>query len=307
MDRTDVALSLLLLTNSRSSIRELADKLGLSVPAVHGRIQSLRDQDILKAFTTKLSLGALRASATLIFGRSQAGDLPAVAERRGGDEHTYWVALAGGGSIYVGGYLREIGELEGYANRVTEVGEISDPVVGLMAGLPGPAGKSPLEDLDRLDYRILAALQRDSRRPIAEVAEQVGVSAKTAARRLEGMVRDGIVEFSTQWYPDASNDIISAFHLDLNPGTESGKAMATLYNEHAPNVLFAWSFGNLPHRLVSFFWTSTMKELRDLQVRLQGSKAFRGVMTNVLYTGWIFDTWRDALLAERARSAARRS
>lgn len=305
MDRTDVVLSLLLLQNSRTPFRELADKLRLSVPAVHGRIQNLRDQGILKAFTTKISMPALGAYHALILGASQAGDLNAIAERLGRDEHTYWVALAGGGYLYIGAYLRSIDELEAYADRMAEIGRMSDPVVGLTSTPPYPKGIGFLSKLRPLDYRIAGALQRDSRRPIADVADEVGISAKTAARHLERMVRESLIEFSAEWYPDASNDIISAFHLDLAPGTDKGKAMASLYNECAPNLLFVWSFSNLPQRLMAFAWTSTMKELRDLQVCVQGDKAVRGVMTNVLYTGWIFETWRDTFLMERARAAAR--
>jgi DNA-binding Lrp family transcriptional regulator len=46
MDKTDIALSMLLLNNSRLPHRELAEKLGLSVNAVHKRIQALKDAGI---------------------------------------------------------------------------------------------------------------------------------------------------------------------------------------------------------------------------------------------------------------------
>jgi DNA-binding Lrp family transcriptional regulator len=41
MDATDLVLSKLLLSNSRLSYRELADRLGFSVNTVHQRVQAL--------------------------------------------------------------------------------------------------------------------------------------------------------------------------------------------------------------------------------------------------------------------------
>jgi hypothetical protein len=42
-----------------------------------------------------------------------------------------------------------------------------------------------------------------------------------------------------------------------------------------------------------------MKELRDIRERLEREEVFDSVVPNVLYTGYIFDTWRDTLVLER--------
>jgi Lrp/AsnC family leucine-responsive transcriptional regulator len=71
MDETDVALSLLLLQNSRLSYRELADKLNLSVNAVHRRIQALMKAGIIRAFTAKVSSHILNMVTIHVFGKSE--------------------------------------------------------------------------------------------------------------------------------------------------------------------------------------------------------------------------------------------
>lgn len=56
--------------------------------------------------------------------------------------------------------------------------------------------------LDRLDWRIMAALSEDARRPLAAVADEVGVTVKTVRNRLQAMRNEGsldefvIVDFS---------------------------------------------------------------------------------------------------------------
>jgi Lrp/AsnC family leucine-responsive transcriptional regulator len=49
-------------------------------------------------------------------------------------------------------------------------------------------------DLDRYDAAILDELQRDGRRSIVELAEQVGLSSTPCARRVKHMEQDGIIQ-----------------------------------------------------------------------------------------------------------------
>lgn len=51
-----------------------------------------------------------------------------------------------------------------------------------------------MAELDRTDARILAALQRDGRMSIVELADQVGLSPTPCARRLKRLEDDGVIE-----------------------------------------------------------------------------------------------------------------
>lgn len=302
MDRTDLNLSRLLLVNSRRPYRELAEELNLSVPAVHTRIQAMQEAGVIEAFTARISLAYLAAPTAIVFGVSDASDPAEVSKRLGKEEHTYWTSIAGGNFLYVGGYLRDLSELEGYAAFVAKEAGMPSATVGLMPAPPLPSGAEDRYALDHLDYRILNALHKDARRALTEVAEEVGASAKTTARHLERMTREGAVDFSVNWYPDASDDILSVFHLRLKRGEDKPSAMALLYNRYGPDLLFVFPYSNLPNLLFAAFWTNSMKGLKDLRERVGKEAPFESVMTNVLYTGRIFDTWRDALLREKAAS-----
>ncbi|MGQ9514093.1 MAG: Lrp/AsnC family transcriptional regulator [Thermoproteota archaeon] len=111
MDKTDLIISQLLLENSRLSCRELADKLGLSINAIHKRIKRMQESGIIRSFTAKVSLNALEALVVWIFGRSGA-DLTKVHEMLSKHGSIYWVAVAGGNNVYVGSYLKNISELD---------------------------------------------------------------------------------------------------------------------------------------------------------------------------------------------------
>lgn len=158
MDRTDLTLIRLLLRDSRTSFRDLADTLDLAVPSVHARIQGLVKSGVSGAFTARLSLAQLAAPSVFISGGTQTPHPTDLLERLGTEEHTYWVAIAGGNFVYVGGYLRDYDELDAYTARISREAEMPQPTVALVPALPLPPGPKGPSRLDRMDYQILRAL-----------------------------------------------------------------------------------------------------------------------------------------------------
>lgn len=301
MDKTDIVLCQLLLGNSRRSYSELADALNLSVTAIHKRIQDLIELGIIRKFTAKLSLFQLGAVHVLVFGNSKLNSVQNLLEKFESNEFVYWLAVGGGNYLYIGAYFRNIGELEGLVNFVKETAEISEPTVGIttfpmLRGLIPDLGKRTLYPLD---YQIIGSLKDDSRKATSEVADELGVSAKTVRRRLAQMMKNRLVELSMEWYPDASNDILSVLHVYLKPGADKNM-MNVLCQKYAPNILFYWGFSNIPTLCVAIVWTNRVKDLHKIRENLEKEAAVQSVAPNILYTGYIFKTWRDHLLEEKA-------
>jgi DNA-binding Lrp family transcriptional regulator len=143
MDQTDIAISNMLLVNSRLSYREMADKIGISANAVHKRIQSLEAQGIIRRYTTKLSLFGLRAFLVHIYGRSEAVHMERVRESVSRDDHTYWFCVASGNFVYVGAYLRSLNDLTPYTEMVKRECQMLSAMVGIVAS-PEPSSSVDL-------------------------------------------------------------------------------------------------------------------------------------------------------------------
>ena len=301
MDRTDISLSLFLMSNSRAPYHELAAKLGLSINAVHKRVGAMTDSGIIRAFTAHPSLASLRAVSVWIYGASEAAHPSDVHTRLKSNDHTYWVANSGGGYVYVGGYLRELSELDQYVAFVKSEGEMNDPTVGILPQLPS---RFPNEKLRPLDYQILTSLRKDSRKPASQVAVEVNASAKTVHRRLEWMEEKGLVEFSVDWYPDASNDIVALCHMEISQHSTRDEVMGALRQKFSQSILVEVLFSNLPNLIVLFLWTNSMKQMEDLRANIGNAAGVRSVMLNVLQIGYMFDTWRDTIPFRDARQAA---
>jgi len=121
------------------------------------------------------------------------------------------------------------------------------------------------------------------------------------------MMEKNLLELSIDWYPDVSNDIISLYHLQLATTADKGKMNISLMEKFVPNLLFCILFSNLPDQLLCSIWTNTMKELNEIRERLGKMEGVESTMLNILYTGFIFDTWRDKLVLERSAPARDRS
>ena len=300
MDRTDVSLCLFLMTNSRTPYHELAARLGLSINAVHKRIKAMIDSGIIRAFTARPSLTSLEAISVWVFGRSEAPRPSEVHLGLKTNDSTYWVANSGGGYVYVGGYLRNLSELEPYVAFVKREGGITDPTVGI---IPYPPNRYPREQLSRLDYQILASLHRDSRRPVSDVASEVRASAKTVHRRLERMIEKSLVDLSIDWYPDASNDIVALCHATMDRRADRAEVLAALEQRYPQNIMIHVLFSNIPNQFVLFLWTNSMKQMEDLREGLGAAEGVGSVLLNVLQIGYMFETWRDGLVREKAGSS----
>jgi len=295
MDRTDISLCMFLMANSRTPYHELAARLGLSINAVHKRIGAMANMGIIRAFTAHPSLAFLGATAVWVHGRSEAAHPGDLRLRLKADDRTYWVANSGGGYVYVGGYLRDISEMDEYVRFVKGEGEMSDPTVGIVPSM----GRRPRESLRPLDYQILASIRRDSRKPASDIASEVNASAKTVHRRLEWMSEKGLVDFTIDWYPDASNDIVAVCHVEAARGFDRMKVLDNLRSGFMQNILVEMLFSNLPNQIALFVWTNSMKQMEALRESVGGTEGVGSVLLNVLQIGYMFDTWRDGLVLEK--------
>ncbi len=296
MDKNDVIICQLLMTNSRISYRELAEKLDLSVTAVHNRIQTLIDMGVIRKFTAGLSILAQNAIHIFIFGISKTTAIPSLEPKLKKHGSIYWLTVAGGNILYIGAYLKNIAELDGLVRFVKENAEIPEPTVAI-TGSPIPIGIESLKlqtKLCELDYKIIRSMKDNSRKPIADIAEDTGVSTKTVRRRLAYMRNNFLIQYSMEWYPDESNDIISIFHVhfknDANPN-----AADLIMQKYYPKTLFYWSFTNIPGSYVFLVWTPTSKELREIRESFEQNSSIQSVAPNVIYTGYIIPTWRDEI------------
>jgi Lrp/AsnC family leucine-responsive transcriptional regulator len=295
MDEVDISLCKMLNANSRAPYRDLADRLGLSINAVHKRIQNLVDLGIIDRFRAMTDSRYFSPIITLINGRADVVDLEAAIERIGEDPRTYRIIVAGGDVIYVHGIIRDLGELDDYVAMVRNNTDMDDPLVGVAQ----PPSTGSLPELSRLDYRIVKALKEDSRRPLTEVAEEVNTSIKTVRRRLKRMVDAQAIRMCIDFEPTASGDIVAFVHAVLKDGGERDAVVQDLVNNFQPSMLGVSYMQDHPDLLFITLWAKSMKELKEQKAKLMASGKFRRMVINIFFESYEFESWTDTELDRR--------
>lgn len=306
MDEIDRKLMLFLAENPRMPYRELADKLEVSVQAIHRRIQVLMKKGVIRNFSAAVSIRKIQAVPVMVFGRSDSLSNDDMVKKLGEHEMVSSVLVAGGNFIYASGLLKSVSDLEKFTDFVKRTAEIDTPTVGIYSTDAGLApdfmdgGRKSSEDssLSSLDMKIIGALQADGREAIADIATELGVSAKTVSRRLEKMIEEGSIDLIVPMDPTFCGDIVSLVHLILSEGADKRVLGTKFVNRFSPRVWYLRSFSNLPNFLMAVVCTDTMIQLKEILDEISKYPGIKTVIPNIWYKDYIFKTWRDRLPAQ---------
>ncbi|TKJ19262.1 MAG: hypothetical protein CEE43_15940 [Promethearchaeota archaeon Loki_b32] len=291
MDEIDLFIIKKLFVNSRLTYRELAELTDMSVSATHKRINKLVDDGIISAFIARPSVIALKFLWVVIFGTSNAKSMDAVSKEIGQHECVESVAIGGGKFLIIVGFLRDISELQDYSGHVSKTAQISEPTIGI---INVPYMITP-EPLTTIDYKILKTLNKDARKPITDIADDVGLSAKTIKRRLDRMIENHLVTFSIQWKPLYDVSFITIFNLILNEGTDIYSKIQYINQKYSKNIVICFSYSNIPNLITLETWARTAQESQRIQEELQ-TEGFKDVIPQIALSGDYYDCWVDQLL-----------
>ena len=307
MDQIDFTICMMLMWNSRTPYRELAEPFKMSVNSIHKRVKAMVNLGILDKFVTTLSFLAFKPipSNVVMFGDSKTKNVEGLIEKLGANENIYAVSQHSGNLFIIHAYLRNINELEPLVSFIKQTAEIPELKVGL-EGTPMRSG--PEVDITRevklsaTDFLIINALKNNSRKPVVEIADEIGISTKTVRRRLDRLIENHLIDFSVHWYPDKCSEVTAMIILTLKPTIDADKSeiIKTLRNRHGQTILFTWVFSTLPNTIVVCVWVSSMKELQDIQTSLN-SDDFESVSINIGIGGKIFPSWRDKYLEDKIK------
>jgi DNA-binding Lrp family transcriptional regulator len=301
MDEIDLKIILLLMNNSRITYREISDYLELSINAVYKRVQNLIDLRIIQKFSARLKPYAINAIYAFIFGQSNSQDIDDKIKQLGNHDNTWQIILSSRNYIYVGSMLQNIHELDNFSSFVSQTIGIQSPKIGLLSGvqyiapIPYIVPKSRSMNYDKLDLEIIRSLHHDSRKPIAEIAEEINSTSNTIRRRLTRLIEEGIIELSIDFNPEDSTDIFALFQITTKPSVDKNLVAQELNEKFHPNLFYCWTFSNLPNLVICWVWANTMKELNELVEKVKQEK-IDSIVFDIMYKVYYFDTWKEKIL-----------
>jgi len=295
-----------LILNSRTPYRELADELGLSLQAVHRRIQVMQEQGVIAGFPGGLAIGFVNPVVLYVFGTSSAANMEEVVADLRRDDRTYIVLVCARNYLSIGALLRTHDEIEDYMEFVRRSADLTDVTICIMSltqlGGEKVGWADREKELSTLDYRIINALRPDARRPVDAVAAELNISAATARRRLNRLMEIGAFSASMDWRPSASGQIEAQLHVRLREGADRNAVGSALTARSSAHVVAFITFSNLPRFLLLVVWARSLRELGDLVSSSEKVEGVEAVSPNIIISEARFDTWIDKMVMERART-----
>jgi len=304
LDEIDFTICMLLMANSRTPYKEFAELFHISVNSIHKRMRSLVDLKIIQGFKARLGFSNfLNVSNIVMFGIPNVKNQKDLMRVLGENENIYNVTRASGSLFYIYAYIRNTSDLDYLVSHIRKAGKISELTVGFDRNTPSFSIKDT-KKLSNIDFLIINSLKNNSRKKISDISNELDISTKTVSRRLNNLIKNFLIQFQIDWYPDNSGQVISNIILKLKSDLiiDDNELIKNLSKQYGSKILFTWSFSNLPNIKLVSVWTRTMKELQNIETSFISDIRYESVEVTVLIEGKMYSTWIDKQLEEKIKN-----
>ncbi|MCU0853316.1 MAG: winged helix-turn-helix transcriptional regulator [Thermoplasmata archaeon] len=227
-------------------------------------------------------------------------------DRLGKSEFTRRAVVAGGNFIFVVGYLRDISDLDRYAEFVRSEAEIAEPTVGIYCLDDGLMPYYPVDGsgsqkrahrtLSPLDLKIIAVLQDDARKPVQDIADEVKASAKTVRRHLDRMVSEGCLDFQIPMDMARRGDLMVVASIRLADGASKAAIGRKILSRSFFMDQYVRTYSNLTDLAHWVFWSDDIDTTRNALGEVGEYEEVLSVVPHFCYIERLYPTWKDKLV-----------
>jgi len=303
MDEIDFTICMLLMANSRTPYKKFAELFHISVNSIHKRMKSLVDLKIIQEFKARLGFSNFpNVSNIIMFGIPNVKNKKELMRELGENENIYNVTRASGNLFYIYAYIRNTSDLDYLISHIRKVGKISELTIGIDRNMPSFSIENTTK-LSDMDFLIINSLKNNSRKKISDISNELEISTKTVSRRLNNLIKNFLIQFQIDWYPDNSGQVISIIILKLKSDliVDDNDLIKNFKKKYGSKILFTWSFSNLPNIKLVGVWTETMKELQNIETSFISDIRYESVEVTVLIEGKSYSTWIDKQLEDEIK------
>jgi DNA-binding Lrp family transcriptional regulator len=134
--------------------------------------------------------------------------------------------------------------------------------------------------MDDLDYKMVALLRSDARRPVASLAAELGVSRATVRSRLDRLVESGVIRGFTITVDDhATRNLVRAVMMIELEGKGAEKVVKRLYGYPEVRKLHST---NGHWDLVAELVAGSLGEFDELLNRIRSIDGIKSTETSIL-------------------------
>lgn len=290
MDSRDAELVAALLRCCRTPMEEVALALGVSVAAVHKRLVSLEERDIVRRHRCLVNPSRVGAYAVRVRGRSLHTPTKGLADAVGTHPCVFQVTLGSGGYVGVTAVVRGADDEQALLRHLAERGVTAEAPRRFHLG---PAVSRPL---DAEDCRILAEMSYGARRPLKTIAHRVGLRVSVVSQRLTQLVREGGILFTVDLETSAGAGTWAELEL---AGEGLDDALTHAAHAHAV-VLWRGTYDDSPRGLNAWTWSSTAGQTQAVIERAASTASVTRTDAAIILASYGYPVWVHEALEARA-------
>ncbi|MFW9864089.1 MAG: winged helix-turn-helix transcriptional regulator [Candidatus Thorarchaeota archaeon] len=274
MDRIDKAILLSLSQNCRTPYQSLARILDISSNAVKKRVDRLVKEGVIERFTIELSLEMFGGDVSLCVLETDGTE----------DEHEFcdtlgenlMVNIVGptSGSTYMlfATYIgtRGLAELGAFLRSQKPVKDVE------LSPLVYPRGKKA--EYSKSHLKVIKALVRDARMPVAKIAKETGLAARSVRRLINEIIGGEGVRLSLSWNLNASDGISMIAKTEWIPEKTDINDMIGFFNTSFPEFYLPMISASEPVIFAAFVGSS-LKRLDEIAIQIKKSEKVRSVVS----------------------------
>ncbi len=282
MDIVDRKLLNELDKNCRITYRDLANAVGLSANAVKKRITNLIDTGVINEFVVQLRNNM--AGATIV--------ISLISTDGEEDRDVFYAALnedpsAAGvfpqisKSYILYSQCRGLRQLNELSAHIRGIEHVTDVEMHLIGEQPLPDGKSV--DLTKLQLRVLAALIDDPRKPIVDICEETGLTARRVRKILDEIYESDSIHFAVFWNANMGEAIYFTAKVEFDVTKTDYGTLKQEFQDRFPEEYWYSYISATKPVMFSYFVVEHTRNIQMIEHQLKNISGIVSVKNLVLY------------------------
>ena len=297
MDNTDLQIMKELLQDSRQPIRKIGYNLNVSYNTVNNRIKRMKEQQIIDKFITTVNheIFGYKKVYLLISGIN-------IEQKENTEHYNHEIFdilnLAGKISKWYMcvGQLNSFGilikdDVEEKINSIRKLVKTSIKILGIQE----PAKtRIELKRLSKTDLKLIYYLVKNPKITIDDLAENIEITTKTVKRRLDDLIKNKVISFSTIFKPESIRGYI-LFHILLRTRQDNITNVFEKIRKEHENYFFAYPVLQFRIIFLNLYATNVYElDKRYIEIiniagdEIENSWLFIDKDTK-MFQGWIFE------------------
>ncbi|MHA3963261.1 MAG: winged helix-turn-helix transcriptional regulator [Candidatus Thorarchaeota archaeon SMTZ1-45] len=301
MDTSDRLILGELANRCRISFSKIAEKYEVSLNTIKNRIEALVEMGVISNFVVELPLEKLNASFAIIILDIKTDTSKDQLISLGRNSFIMALGLGyelQGFAIVVYRTNAELVEAIDFlqsSNLVTQARAM--PLIAPPSTVDTTSIKG-IDTLKKIDWKILKSLQWNGRKPLGEIASDVGVSVPTVRKRLAYMRKHNLIHETIQVNPAASEHDLVVMLLVRSPAAahEYYKLDGRFREQWPENYWIFYRSANNMELMVTFVVESS-KKVASLRSEMTKVLEDSEIINQVIVPEWLFfPDFRDEMI-----------